>query len=285
MAHSHSKKKSVIKPVLYAFLSFALAFMLFLLSICLVARITLFSQDFMLTAMAECDYYSMIKDELRTQLKNLGHASGLNDDLVDTYVESLDIRQIETEYISAFYSGETTLVETNEFKQTFKAAIDQYVEDNNIDKSKANENNIIFLVDEAAGIYVNCISIPFFSVIANYFYKLSTPLNIAAVALFVFSLAVAAIIFFTNEFRHRRYRYLCYACTTSFISVTVIPLVVFISKYIEKINLGTRSLYNLFVTYFTSLFKDFWVFSGVFLFLSILTFVLYYRAYNKAVNG
>ena len=79
--HRHKRKKgSKIRSAVYIFLSFMLAFSLFLLSICLTLRFTVFSKDFMLNSMADTGYYDMVKDEMKEKFKNVGHASGLSDE-------------------------------------------------------------------------------------------------------------------------------------------------------------------------------------------------------------
>lgn len=281
--HRHKRKKgSKIRSAVYIFLSFMLAFSLFLLSICLTLRFTVFSKDFMLNSMADTGYYDMVKDEMKEKFKNVGHASGLSDEFIDSFVGSMDILEIERDYISSFYSGGKTLVDTMKFKQDLLAAIDKYIEDNDIDRSKASESSISYLVDHMSKIYVNMISIPFFSVVGNYINKLNTPLRIAEIGLGVFALVIAAIIIFTNEYTHRRFRYLCYGFTGACLTVAVLPSVVLISGIIPKINLGDRSLYSLFVNYTTSAINHFWVYVGILAFFAAMSFAVFMIKYKKA---
>ncbi len=282
---SDSKRKSHVKPVIYGFLSFMLGFVLFALSICLVLRFTFFSQDFMLDSMANSGYYEMVKDELGDKLKSLGHASGLPDEFFDEFVKKIDIVNVERNYVSSFYTGSSTLVDTNTFKQDMIDAINVYIEENNIDKEKANEDSILYLVDEASSIYVKTVNVSFFAVFANYINKLDTPLRMVTIGLAAAALVIAAIIYFTNQFKHRRYRYITYGLGAGFLSVIVIPIVVFSSGIIPKVNLATRSLYNLFVGYFNSMFMYFWIFAAILLFLTVICFVVYLQKYNKAVGN
>ena len=283
--HRHKRKKgSRVKSAVYIFLSFMLAFSLFLLSICLTLRMTVFSNDFMMGCMADTGYYDMVKDEMADKFKSVGHASGLPDEFVDEFVEDMDLIEIEREYISSFYSGKKTLVDTMHFKQDLMAALDRYIEKNNIDRNKASEENLSYLVDHMSKVYVNMVSIPFFSVVGNYLYKLDTPLRAAEIGLGVFALVIAAIIFFTNQYMHRRFRYLCYGFTGAFLTVAVIPSVVMISGIIPKINLDDRSLYSLFIGYMTSLFNHFWIYVGILAFLSCISFAIFIVKFKKALG-
>lgn len=282
--NSHHRQKSKVKPILYGLLSFLLAFALFLLSVFAVLEITVFSQDYMISKMGESGYYAMVKDELKSELKSLGNASGLDESFAEGFVQSLDINEIELKYISAFYTGDTTLVDTTEFKQQLYAALDSYMDENGINKSSVSQENLSYFVNQASEIYVTQISIPFFSFVANYIYKASTPVLIITISLAAVALIITLIIVFTNKFKHRRFRYLCYGFTSTFLAVTVIPIVVLLSGKISQINLNTRSLYNLFVSYANGVFMYFFIFSAILLVLSVVSFILYRRYYIKAVN-
>lgn len=286
MAHSHKKrKKSVVKSILYGFLAFVLAAVMFLLAIGINVKLTIFSKDFMFNVMAEQDYYSMIKDELKGSLRNLGHASGLTDEFVDDFVNSMDIRQIEYDYISAFYTGESTPVDTIKFKQDFRTALDKYIDEKGIDKKTVSEENVSYMIENATTIYVNEVSIPFFSTIAIYIQKYEPLLNGVLIGLAVAAAVIIAIISFTNSFVHRRYRYICYGFTSAFLCTLTIPLIVFISGYISKVNIATRSLYNLFVTYFNMFFTNFYIYAGIYALVAVICFVMFYTNYQKTIRG
>ncbi len=281
---SSKNKRSRIKPILYNFLAFSMAFILFAATGAIILKATVFSRDYMITTMGDTGYYPMVKDEFRTHMKNLGHASGLSDEFVDEFTEEIDFRMEITQYIESFYSGEKTLVNTTSFKQTLKNKVNRYIEDNHIDKEKASEADIDYMISEATDIYVRQISIPFFSVIANYIHNLSTPLTITIVVLILLAAGIGCILYFTNEYKHRRYRYLCYAFTTAFLLDTIIPSFIFITGIIGKVNLATRSLYSLFVGYFTGMFSYFYLFAGFNLLMAVVCFFLFYTSFKKAIG-
>ena len=280
---SENKTKSKLKPLIYSFLSFMLTFVLFLLSICIVIETTVFSKDYMLNIMSSNGYYLMVKDELLSNMKSLGNASGLDEDFSKNFVDKLDIQDSIKSYILSFYSGDSTLVDTTTFKQQLYASLDEYIKDKGIDKNTVSEKNLSYFVDEAANAYVNQISIPFFSTIANYIYKAQTPFLMLTIGLGIFAVILIAIIFFTNKFKHRKFRYICYGFTGAFLTISVIPIVVFLSGKISQININTRSLYSLFVNYANGFFMNFWIWAAAMLFFAVLTFILYKKwLYNKS---
>lgn len=274
--------KSKIKPVLYSVLSFFLTLVLFLLSVFMILKTTIFSKEYMYGVMNSSGYYAMVKTELIAELQSLGKASGFDDEFSEKFVNSLDIQDSVEKYISSFYSGESTLVDTISFKQQLYKAIDQYIIDKNY--SNVSNDSIDYFVNSAADIYINQISIPFFSTIANYIYKASPYITIIILVLFAAALAIMAIIFFTNKYRHRRFRYLCYGLSGACLTTVVIPCFVFLSGKIPQINISTRSLYNLFVNYFNGLFMNFWIYVIITLIFALFTLFFYIKYYKKACS-
>lgn len=281
---SEHRHRSKPKSLLYGVLAFFLTLTLFLLSICVVLKATIFSKDFMNSVMGSCGYYTMVADELRSQIKSLGDASGIDEEFSESFVKSYDVQGAVDEYIAAFYVGDTTLVNTTEFEQELYSALDDYIDEKGIDRETVSADSLSYFVNQASDIYVNEISIPFFSYIANYIYNYSAPLLIIIIVLAVIALAIAAIIIFTNKFTHRRYRYLCYSSIGATLATAVIPLTVQLSGLIAKVNLDTRSLYNLFVNYTNTLFSYFWICCGVFFVVSVILFLLYAKAYKRAIT-
>lgn len=238
----------------------------------------------MYNSMNSCGYYAMVKNELTEELQNLGNASGFDDEFSESFVNSLDIQTSIQDYIASFYSGDSTLVDTTLFKQKLYSAIDQYIIDKNYDKSKVSGESIDYFVDSATDIYVNQVSIPFFSIIANYIYKASPIIDKLLIGLILAVLIIVAIIFFTNKYKHRRFRYLSYGLAGACITTAIIPCFVMISGKIPQINITTRSLYNLFVYYFNGLFSNFWIYVVIAFAFAIITFLLYAKYYKKAVT-
>jgi len=282
--HHHHRKKSKLKPFLYSVMAFFLSFVLFLLSICIVLKFTVFSKEYMLSTMDSKGYYSMVKYELQSCLTDLVYASGFEPEFAVSFANGYDVKNAVENYINSFYSSSSDLVETTEFKQKLYTAVQDYAKQRNIDITDDTEENIIYFVNEASNIYVDQISVPFFSVIGKYIDDLNNTVNIIIGILFALAMGISAVIFFTNRYKHRRYKYICYGTTGAALACVVLPLTVLLSKIIPKINITTRSLYNLFVGYFTGLFYNFYICAAVFAVISLIVFLMYVKYYEKYRN-
>ena len=265
-------------------LSFFLAFALFLLSCCAVLYFTVFSKDHIINIMRTSGYYDMVSSELQSRMEDLVDASGFDKQFADDFVKNCNVQKAVEEYVSSFYSGYSTLVDTTAFRQELYAAVDAYITDKSITVNEDTDKYIAYFINEAAQIYVDQISIPFFSAIANYISKARDRLNAAAITTGVFALIIAAVILFSNRYRHRRYKYLFISSAGAALALTVLPSAVLLSGVIGKINLTTRSIYNLFVNYFNTLFYSFYIWAGISAAFSVIMLALYVRHYRRALG-
>lgn len=276
------KSKSRIAKIVYGILAFMLSFCLFLFSFCSIAEVTFMNKSYILDNMNSSNYYEELEHELTESLTDLGYASGLDDKFFDELLDQVFLREEVESYIDSFYTGKSSVVDTTKFKQLFNEALDEYIAKNNITQDQVSAEGREYLIKEAARTYTNCIKMPLFTSIANYFYKLQGPLLIITIGLGVFALALCAVIFFTNYWKHRSLRYLCYGFSGGFLSVVIIPIVVFASGMIQKVNFEQRSMYNLFVSLMNNFFTGFFIIAAIFLLISIFLFILYRGEYKKA---
>ncbi len=280
--HHHHKHRSKVKPVMYTVMAFFLSLVLFLLSGCMVLYFSIFSKDYMIGTMKSIGYSDMVRSELQVRLEDLVSAGGFDKGFAEKFAAGYDVQKAVEEYITSFYSGESTLIDTTGFKQDLYLAINEYIREKGITVSDSAQSSIAYFVNEAADIYVDQISITFFSTIANYIYKSRTILNITTAVLAVIALVIIAVIYLTNEYKHRRSKYLFYATAGGFLAVLALPCIFFITNKLKNINLNTRSLYNLFVNYFNGMFSQFYIWAGVLFIISVIVFLLYRRHYLHA---
>lgn len=266
-------------------LSLFLAANLFLLSIFVVIYLTVFSSDHIIKVMRSDGYSTMVSSELQSRMEDLCDASGFDKEFASRFVRNYNVKKAVEDYVTSFYTGSDTLVETTGFKQQLYDSIDEYIEEKGITVSDETRKNISYFVDEAAEIYVDQISIPFFSNIANYIENTRVTMNVVLGFLAFMTLVIVGIIWFTNTYKHRRYRFLFIGTAGAALSSAILPTVVLLSGKIKKINLSTRSIYNLFVDYFSSIFYDMYICTGVLLFASAIFLYLYIRHRNHVLRS
>lgn len=272
--------RSGVKSAVYTVMAFVLSLILFSLSFGITLEATLLNPDFIINNMNASSYFADKSDEITQSLVDLGYASGLEEKFFEGVVDELMINEDTCDYLESYYSGENQVVSITQFKQTLNDALDKYIEKNKIQdvNSYSREN----FINKAATIYRSSLSIPLFSTLSPYFVKIKNTMPYLIAGLAVLALVVCAVVVFTNKWKHRATKYLCYAFSGATLSVGVLPVALILTGKISHINLTSRALYNLFVQCANSVLTSLLFCALFFLLVSVGLFVLYRNLYKKA---
>lgn len=242
---SKSKKSSKMKQVVCGVLSFILCLLLFFLSVGIVLEATIFNSNFIFENMNSSDYFSEKKEEVTRDLNDLGYASGLTDEFFDDLLDEIIITEDTQSYLNDYYAGVSAVVDTTKFEQTFNDALDKYIKDNNIQNVDSSSRD--YLLKKASSIYRLSLEIPLFYRIAAYFKALKNVMPFIIAGLSLLIVIIILVLIFSNSWKHRIFKYLSFASLGAFLSLAVVPAYVLLSGQLQKINLTSRALYNLFV--------------------------------------
>lgn len=270
---------SRVRNAVFILLSFLLTLILFLLSVCTVLEATLFNPEFIFDNMNSSNYFIDKRDEITTSLIDLGYASGLDEKFFQDFVDEVMLCDDTREYLDNYYSGNGAKIDTTDFKQSFNAEIDKYIQENNI--KNVNGNSRDKLVSKAALIYRSSLEIPLFSKLSAYFLTAKNAMPFILVGLAVLAGVICVVLIFANKWKHRGVKYICYATSGAFLTLGIIPAYLMISGKISHLNLDSRALYNMFVQSANSICIAVLFISLFFLLVSVGLFFLFRRMYQK----
>lgn len=270
---------SRVRNAVFILLSFLLTLILFLLSVCTVLEATLFNSEFIFDNMNSSNYFIDKRDEITTSLIDLGYASGLDEKFFEDFVDEVMLCDDTREYLDNYYSGDGAKIDTTDFKQSFNAEIDKYIQENNI--KNVNGNSRDKLVSKAALIYRSSLEIPLFSKLSAYFLTAKNAMPFILVGLVVLAGVICVVLIFANKWKHRGVKCICYATSGAFLTLGIIPAYLMISGKITHINLDSRALYNMFVQSANSICIAVLFISLFFLLVSVGLFFLFRRMYQK----
>lgn len=264
---------SKVRHIIYGIISFVLSFILFLLSFAIVLQSTILNPSYIMDNMNTSNYFVDKRDEIKESLVDLGYASGLDEKFFENVVDEVTIHDNTQAYLNSFYAGEKAKIDTTAFKQKFNSELDSYISKNNL--KVANDGSREYLINQAANIYAAALRIPLFATLSVYLVALKNmmPLIIGGLAVLVAILCV--IIIFTNRWKHRAVRYICYSTSAAFLTVGIIPAVLLSTGYMSKINIDSRAFYNLFVQSMNNILIAIAICSVIFFIVSIGLFFLY----------
>lgn len=264
---------SKVRHIIYGIISFVLSFVLFLLSFAIVIQSTILNPSYIMDNMNTSNYFVDKRDEIKESLVDLGYASGLDEKFFENVVDEVTIHDNTQAYLNSFYAGEEAKIDTTAFKQKFNSELDSYISKNNL--KVANDGSREYLINQAANIYAAALRIPLFATLSVYLIALKNmmPLIIGGLAVLVAILCV--IIIFTNRWKHRAVRYICYSTSAAFLTVGIIPAVLLSTGYMSKINIDSRAFYNLFVLGMNNILIAVAICSVIFFIISIGLFFLH----------
>lgn len=264
---------SKVRHIIYGIISFVLSFVLFLISFAIVLQSTILNPSYIMNNMNTSNYFVDKRDEIKESLVDLGYASGLDEKFFENVVDEVTIHDNTQSYLNSFYAGEEAKIDTTSFKQKFNSELDSYISKNNL--KVANDGSREYLINQAANIYAAALRIPLFTTLSAYLIALKNmmPLIIGGLAVLVAILCV--IIIFTNRWKHRAVRYICYSTSAAFLTVGIIPAVLLSTGYMSKINIDSRAFYNLFVQSMNNILIALAICSIIFFVVSIGLFFLH----------
>lgn len=270
---------SRIRNAVFILLSFLLTLILFLLSVCTVLEATLFNSEFIFDNMNSSNYFIDKRDEITTSLIDLGYASGLDEKFFDDFIDEVMLCDDTREYLDNYYSGSGAKIDSTDFKQSFNAELDKYIQENNI--KNVNGKSRDKLVNKAAQIYRSSLEIPLFSRLSAYFLTAKNAMPFIIVGLVVLAGVICVVLIFANKWKHRGVKYICYATSGAFLTLGIIPTYLMITGKISHINLDSRALYNMFVQSANSICIAILFISLFFLLVSVGLFFLFRRMYKR----
>ena len=270
---------SRVRNAVFIVLSFLLTLVLFLLSVGTVLEATLFNPEFIFDNMNSSNYFIDKSDEITTSLIDLGYASGLDEKFFDDFIDEVMLCDDTREYLDNYYSGSGAKIDSTDFKQSFNAELDKYIQENNI--KNVNGKSRDKLVNKAAQIYRSSLEIPLFSRLSAYFLTAKNAMPFIIVGLVVLAGVICVVLIYANKWKHRGVKYICYATSGAFLTLGIIPTYLMITGKISHINLDSRALYNMFVQSANSICIAILFISLFFLLVSVGLFFLFRRMYKR----
>lgn len=275
------KFKSTLSTALFYLLSFILSMCLFLMSICTVVSFTVFSKDYMFSAMNSSNYFIDKSDEIKESLTDLGYASGLDRSFFEGFIDDLLMSKGTQEYLDTYYSFESGNADTEGFEDLFNEQIVNYAEENNI---TVDDDAREYLVKEAGKIYENTIEIPYFGSLLPYMKAGIKSMPFIILGLVLMSAVIIFVFFKANRWKHKAVRYTCYATSGAFLAVLLIPAYLYFSQVMSKINLSSRAFYNFIQYAVANIELLFFMFAVLFLLISLALFIAHQVMRKKNMN-
>ena len=278
-------KTRTFRAAVCTLLSFILAVCLVLLSVLAVVKLTVLTPSFLVGSLEKSGYGTELRSELKNKLISYGNACNIGDDFFnkffdETLTEEYILNDV-SEYVIQMYSSSSPKVETEQLSSALKTALLSYAVERGYENDATLDEDLNVIVGEIDEIYSGYIAIPAASTINSVVSRFAGLINLALPVSAVFTLFVALVIFLSFRKKSNPVRYFIYASSAAFLMTTVLPLCVKLMGIIDKVNIVSKSIYSLVVTYANSVLNAFFICSAVLAVITVGLIVLYVTLKNN----
>lgn len=243
-------RKSVGRAVICMIASMLLSVFVSVLAIVLSVKLGFASNNSIIDAMDEVDYYGMIYDEFIGKCESLAIPNGLSLEVFDGVFSKEQLRSDGNEYLSAELNSNTFNVNFDRYKTKLSENIQNYV----VEKDLTVDGDINAIIedfsDEIMDYYVDIIRVPYASAIGVVFRAISRYFPFVFIAMLVFTILTIWIICIQNPHKKNRiFRYMAYSTMSGAISTLVIPIYCAVTKFYERIQLHPEYIYRFMMRY------------------------------------
>ncbi len=171
----------------------------------------------------EDSFYDMLYEEVCDNITENTVSTGLPEDLLTAPI-TRDIVKLEMDSsIKALYNGEKYSLQTITLKEDYKALINEYIEQNNLE---LDEKSADALVNYIVRLVENSVRLPFANTLSPYFTLIKEYIGYVAYGLLAVSLLIALFLFFLCRPRKLLLRYIgrsmmCFGVLGAFVAIYV----------------------------------------------------------------
>lgn len=231
--------------VLASLFSFFIAFSIFIGVFVVVTKITLMNQNYLFHVLNQVDYYDEIADELNQNFMQSAGGVGLEPEIYKDFISGQEVKQVSMQYIQSNFIQSNDLINN----ENFKVRLRHYLYDV-VDISDEDEKRLDTYIDFNAQIYQQYLLFPFIQYFMMAFEMFDKVIPFVLMAcLFI---GVVAVIFLRHLKLQQRWQsfYTSNVCFASALLISMIPIVILMSKLIRRIHLSPECYYRFMVSYF-----------------------------------
>lgn len=283
---TYSKKRSNLKKVICILSSFFLSVTLTIITLFLSLKIGFISDTQVLAAFTDSAYYNNVYNHMISDCKNEALASNLSESIFDGVFSLDDMTSHCSMYTVSLINGKTYTPDTSTIESTLSENIRQYVEANQLEVDGEINDVITDFTASVISYYKSAIEFPYFDQIATIF-NLFNKLILYIIPFIGFlSLVLIYILYKLNSYKkNRSYRYLAYSFLSCALSLLVIPIFSYVTKFYNKLLFSPEYVYNFITTYYENGMKTF-LYAGIgALILGILCIIISARIKSTLIKN
>jgi hypothetical protein len=269
------KSKERTRKIISLILALFLMFGILVLSGVAMLQFSVLRPAFLIKQIDLSDYTANIKKDLENTIISYGLSSGIDEDFFEEFLSEDDMRTDICLEAEGLYNPENPSVDAEIFNVTLIEALRQYVIDHGEMISPEMDEALVYLADICTEAYIERIEIPFDGVLSSLFASLKTLTRNMLIGGGILILIVSVFLLAIHPRKSRAVPYFVYALSASAIFLIAISLLVCYSDRIDRIGIGSKSLYYLVINYLHNMFAPLLWIAVCFLVVSISASFIY----------
>ena len=205
-----------IKIILSYLIQFISSIILFILGIFILFKFTVLNKKYIINILDKTNYYEKMYESIKTEMSYYTNQSGFEDNILD---DTFTIKEVTTNintYITNFYNGKKTKIDSSDFETKLNKKIDLVLEDKNF--TIANRSEIDKFIEEMGKIYKSKIKI--INGIDNYASKFHKIINYSNKIIILLSITLI-LLYFINDIVFKRKNISIILYTTVFLTIAI----------------------------------------------------------------
>lgn len=241
------QKKKMKRLFSYLF-TFFIAFFLFLIVLLSVAKYTVLSPGYFMKQMDKVNYYENTVTALNKMIQQNAAPAGLPTEMFSNYIKIEDIRTDMINYEKAIIAGKEAEVATSQLNKKLSSDIAKYATDKKIVVNETMQKGIDSFIQAIEEKYQYLTQFPYLN---TYVSLCDLFTKIFWISMPILCIGIGVLIFFIyrmNQKWRRRRRYYAYGLIGAGLLSSILPMYLYLGRFIEKINLNPKYMYELMVS-------------------------------------
>ena len=133
----------IIRPIISNILLFIEALVLFILTLLLVLKTTVLSENHVIKQLEKTNYYETVYNESLDTMMYITKKDGFSGSIIKNTFTTEDIKKDINLFVESFYKGETVTLNTEHLKENITNNLEQYIETNQLEITEDQKQQYI----------------------------------------------------------------------------------------------------------------------------------------------
>ncbi|MCR4594447.1 MAG: hypothetical protein K5761_05275 [Clostridiales bacterium] len=280
------KITEILRAVISILLAFLLSISFSLLMFAGVGKLTALSGDYIVNAVIKSGYGEKMQSDLKYHFVSWGAACNIGEDFFEDFFKNvLTPEYIENEaknFLRDIYTNPKATINTDNLNSVLRTKLKEYAVKKGYGAQKTLDEDLARIADELCNMYKSYIRLPGASTINSMIKRAEKYINYAILGPAVAAIFCMLLLILFYKDKKKSLMYICSGFFASFLMLFACPLYLRSSNLIGKVNIGTKALYSLVVTYVNGIFEALIASSVIALAFAVFFLIIYIVKAKKA---